>query len=91
MKSMTWHIQTEEETHVVSYTFVRLKGKMTVTIDGDSFDLPTGFLGLSTAKREIFRLGDEQAVLVVNKKGNAELLFRGQPVKLASVGEADHE
>ena len=81
MKVVTWHIQTEEETHVVSYTFARLKGKITVVIDGESFDLPAGFLGLRAAKRELFRLGDEQAVLVVNKKGNAQLLFQGEQVQ----------
>ena len=80
MKLTTWHMQVEEETHEVSYQFARMKGKITVTIDGDSFDLPAGFLGLSPQKREIFRLGDEQAVLVVDKKGGATLLFRGQPV-----------
>ena len=80
MKSVIWRVQVEEETHVVSYAFARLKGKVTVDIDGESFDLPAGFLGLGVAKREIFRLGDEQAVLVVDKKGSAQLLFRGVPV-----------
>ena len=78
MKLVTWHIQVDEENHVVTYAFARLKGKITVTIDGDGFDLPAGFLGLAASKREIFRLGDEQAVLAVDKNGNAQLLFRGQ-------------
>ncbi len=80
MKTVTWRVQAEEETHVVSYIFARLKGRITVTIDGDSFDLPAGFLGLRPARREIFRLEDEQAVLVVDKKGSAQLLFRGAAV-----------
>ena len=80
MKFMTWHIQTQEENHIVTYQFARLKGKMTVTIDGDGFDLPAGFLGMKASKREIFRLGDEQAVLVVDQKGRAKLLFRGEVV-----------
>ncbi len=80
MKEKTWTIPTEDATHTVAYTFARLKGKITVTIDGDSFDLPAGFLGLKAARREIFRLGDEQAVLAVDKKGNAELIFRGENV-----------
>ena len=57
-----------------------LEGSITVTIDGESFDLPAGFFGLGAAKREIFRLGDEQAVLVVDKKGSAQLLFQGATV-----------
>lgn len=80
MKRVIWRVQAEEETHVVSYMFARLRGKITVTIDGESFDLPAGFFGLGAAKREIFRLGDEQAVLVVDKKGSAQLLFQGATV-----------
>ena len=80
MKQKTWSVTVDDTTHTVEYTFARLKGKMTVTIDGESFDLPAGFLGLKVARREIFRLGDEQAVLAVNKKGEAELIFRGENV-----------
>ena len=80
MKTYTWQIKTEEEIHEVSYTFARMKGQMTVTIDGDDFALPAGFLGCKCAKREIFRLGDEQAILVVDKKGVPTLLFQGQAV-----------
>lgn len=80
MKTVFWRVQTEDMTHEVSYAFARLKGRITVTIDGDSFDLPAGFLGLRPARREIFRLGDEQAVLVVDKGGKAQLLFRGHAV-----------
>ena len=80
MKQKTWSVTVDDTTHTVEYTFARLKGKITVTIDGESFDLPAGFLGLKVARREIFRLGDEQAVLSVNTKGNAELIFRGESV-----------
>ncbi len=80
MKHKNWSVTVDDTTHTVDYTFARLKGKMTVTIDGESFDLPAGFLGLKVARREIFRLGDEQAVLAVNKKGEAELIFRGENV-----------
>lgn len=76
MKSTIWEINAEGETHTVTYAFSRLKGKITVTIDGDAFDLPAGFLGMHPARREIFRLGDEQAVLVVDGKGKPSLLFR---------------
>ena len=80
MKQKNWSVTVDDTTHTVEYTFARLKGKITVTIDGDSFDLPAGFLGLKVARREIFRLGDEQAILTVDKKGNAELIFRGESV-----------
>ena len=69
------------ERHVVEYAFYRLRGRLTVTIDGEDFRLPAGFLGLGAARREIFRLGDEQAVLVVEKNGRAQLIFRGGTVE----------
>ena len=80
MKQKSWSLTVDDTDHTVAYTFARLKGRITVTIDGESFDLPAGFLGLKVARREIFRLGDEQAILAVDKKGNAELIFRGKSV-----------
>lgn len=69
------------ETHTVTARFARLTGKITVTIDGDSFTLPAGFLGLGAARRDIFRLGDEQAVLCVERSGKMSLLLRGEAVE----------
>ncbi len=80
MKQKSWSVTVDGTTHTVVFAFVRMKGRITVSIDGESFDLPAGFLGLKVARREIFRLGDEQAILAVNKKGEAELLFRGESV-----------
>ena len=65
------------ETHRVVCTFSRLRGRITVSIDEDAFDLPAGFLGLCAARREIFRLGAEQAVLAVDRRGHASLILRG--------------
>ena len=80
MKQKNWSVIVDDISHTVNYTFARWKGRITVTIDGESFDLPAGFLGLKAARREIFRLGDEQAILAVDKKGEAELIFRGESV-----------
>ncbi len=80
MKQKNWSVSVDDTTHTVAYAFAPIKGKITVAIDGESFDLPAGFLGLKAARREIFRLGDEQAILAVDKKGNAELIFRGKNV-----------
>ena len=80
MQTAHWHIHTEEKEFCVSYAFSRIKGIMTINIDGEDFELPAGFLGTRAARREIFRIGDEQAVLVVDKKGKAELMFRGETV-----------
>ena len=58
---------------------------MIITLDGDEFVLPAGFLSLKAARREPFRIVDEegeaeQAVLVVDKKGKASLIFRAKEV-----------
>ncbi len=86
MKNRTWQIHTEDTTHTVSYALSRLTGRMTVTVDGDAYVLSAGFLSLRAARREPFRLvgadGEaEQAILVVDKRGEATLLFRAKPVE----------
>ncbi len=86
MKTTTWHIQTEDALHTVVYTFARLRGRITVTVNDDTFALPAGFLGLAAARREPFRLvgadGEpEQAILTVDKQGHATLLFRAKIVE----------
>lgn len=82
----TWRIPTEDGGHTVTYSLSRLTGRMTVTLDGDEFHLSAGFLSLKAARREPFRIvgaeGEaEQAVLVVDQKGNPSLLFRAQTVE----------
>ena len=82
----TWRIATETAEHVVTYSLNKFTGKMTVTLDGDEFALSAGFLSLKAARREPFRIVDsdgeaEQAILVVDKKGRASLLFRAKTVE----------
>ena len=84
-KTITWRIPAEEPTHTVTYSLNRFTGKMIVTLDGDEFTLSAGFLSLKAARREPFRILDEegeaeQAILVVDKKGRASLLFRVKEV-----------
>ena len=84
-KTTVWRIPAEEPAHTVTYSLNKFTGKMTVTLDGDEFILSAGFLSLKAARREPFRIVDEegeaeQAVLVVDKKGRASLLFRAKEV-----------
>ena len=84
-KTTVWRISAEEPTHTVTYSLNKFTGKMTVTLDGDEFVLSAGFLSFKAARREPFRIVDEegeaeQAVLVVDKKGRASLLFRAKEV-----------
>ncbi len=84
-KTTTWRIPTERCEHTITYSLNKFSGRMTVTLDGDEFTLSAGFLSLKAARREPFRIVDadgeaEQAILVVDKKGNAKLLFRAKEV-----------
>ena len=84
-KTVTWRIPTEAPTHTVTYSLNKFTGRMTVSLDGDEFTLSAGFLSLKAARREPFRIVDEegeaeQAILVVDKKGRASLIFRAKEV-----------
>ena len=84
-KITTWKITTETAEHTVTYSLNKFTGKMTVTLDGEAFDLSAGFLSLKAARREPFRIVDgdgeaEQAILTVDKKGKASLIFRAKEV-----------
>ena len=87
-KTTVWRIATEDgdaAAHIITYSLNKFTGKMTVTLDGDEFTLPAGFLSLKAARRDPFRIvgadGEaEQAILVVDKKGRASLLFRAKEV-----------
>ena len=84
-KVTTWRIPSDAPTHTITYSLSKLTGKMTVSLDGDEFTLSAGFLSLKAARREPFRIVDEegeaeQAILVVDKKGRASLLFRAKEV-----------
>ena len=85
-KITTWKITTETAEHTVTYSLNKLTGKMTVSLDGEAFDLSAGFLSLKAARREPFRIVDgdgeaEQAVLTVDKKGKPSLLFRAKIIE----------
>ncbi len=86
MKITTWRIDNEDgTTHTVTYALSRLTGRTTITVNGDTYTLSAGFLSLKAARREPFRLvgrdGEaEQAILVVDRRGRASLLFRAATV-----------
>lgn len=82
MKQTNWKLTgTDGAEHTLSVSFSRLKGKVFVTVDGEDFTLPTGFLGLSVARREMFMLGEDKALLVLDRAGNAALTVEGKQVE----------
>ncbi len=76
-----WKVQEDEVLHDVTYTCCPLIGKMTVGIDGEEFTLKSKFLFIGLARREAFRVGDTQALLVVGKSGRAQVLIKGKPIE----------
>ncbi len=85
-KHYTWEIKeevknveteaTEEVTHTVSLTTSMLTGKAIVTIDGLKFDISTRPLGLR-GTQQVFRLGEQAAILNFPKKGNPDVIVDG--------------
>lgn len=82
MKKTNWRLAgTDGEVHTLTVAFSRLKGKVFVTLDGEEYTLPAGFLGLSVARREMLLLGEDKALLVLDKAGRAALTVEGEQVE----------
>ena len=75
-KKLDWNIKFEESEHKVSLVYSMLTGKAVVTIDGDEFDISVGFLKLRGTS-QVFRLGEEAALLDFPKKGIPEVYIDG--------------
>ena len=69
MKTYRWRIPDGDAEHTVSCALSRLRGKLRVAVDGDEFDLPAGLFGLSVARREKLLLGEQKALLVLDRAG----------------------
>lgn len=82
MKQTNWKVTgSDGGEHTLSVTFSCLKGKVFVTVDGEDFTLPAGFLGLSVARREMLLVGEDKALLVLDRAGNAALTVEGKQVE----------
>ena len=70
-KKQKWHILGADGTeHVLTYTYSAFRREVTLTIDGECFLLPKG------ERQEPFRLGDEQAMLIIHRSGRAAIRTR---------------
>jgi hypothetical protein len=76
-----WTVMEDEVAHEIEYACRPILGKMAVTIDGETFGLSSKFLFFGLARREAFRVGDTQALLVVGKNGRAQVLIKGKPIE----------
>ena len=75
-KKLVWNINIEEEAHSVSLVYSMLFGKAIITIDGDEFDISTGF-GKLRGTNQLFKLGDSAAIIDFPKKGVPEVYVDG--------------
>ena len=75
-KRINWNIKLEDGEHKVSLLYSMLTGKAIVTIDGDEFDISAGF-GKLRGTSQVFRLGEEAAMLDFPKRGKPDIYIDG--------------
>lgn len=69
-KKQQFHITLDGVEHEVIYTRPTFGRRVFIEIDGERYGLPRG------AREEPFRLGDEQAILCIDRKGRASIRTR---------------
>lgn len=75
-KKINWNVALEDGEHKVSLVYSMLGGKAVVTIDGDEFDISTGF-GKLRGTSQVFKLGEVAAILDFPKKGAPDIYIDG--------------
>ena len=63
MTTTVWNITVDEVTHKVEVALEGFSGKLKVTIDDDTFELPPKFLTVFFGRREHFKLGEKLSTL----------------------------
>ena len=84
-KKYTWNITEPVESgdaveHTVTLTCSFISGKALISIDGDEYDIsvkPFSLRGTS----QVFRLGEEAAVIEFPKKGEPRVLVEGEIIQ----------
>ena len=70
-----FHVLCGDGAHELTYTRPFLSRHVVLEIDGERFELPKG------ERQEPFRLGDEQAILCIDRNGRASILVREGEVR----------
>ena len=86
-KKQVWTVKTDDGVHTLAYSYSIWSGKSVFTIDGEDFVQKMRSFRVNVARREIFRLGDEQCVLAVSGNGRAEIIYRGKTVPEGTAAE----
>ena len=75
-KKIDFDIKLEDGEHKVRLVYSYFTGKAIVTIDGDEFDISTGFMKLR-GTNQVFKLGEDAAILDFPKKGKPDVIING--------------
>ena len=75
-KKIDFDIKLEDGEHKVSLVYSYFTGKAIVTIDGDEFDISTGFMKLR-GTNQVFKLGEDAAILDFPKNGKPDVIING--------------
>ena len=70
MKTQSWTAEIDGNSYHIRYTCSRFSRRATLQINGESFPVD------KEPKEEIFRLGEEQAILCIDRRGNAAIRLR---------------
>ena len=72
--------EKQEIVHTVSLVCSNLTGKAVITIDGDEFDISVRPFSLK-GTNQVFRLGEEAAIIDFPKKGEPTVTVDGESIK----------
>ncbi len=73
-----WQVTVEGEAHEVSIEATGFLGRLSVTIDGDTFLLPSKFLTVLLGRRERLMLSDKLVLLVIKPFMRVYLVVGGK-------------
>lgn len=75
-----WNAEVEGEQYTVEIELSLFLGKLTVTVNGESFPLAPKFLTCLFGRKERFMLGDKLALLVIKPFMRADIVVGGKYV-----------
>ena len=78
MKHQKWDIEIDGENHTVERIAKSASSEQRIIIDGDEFVLPKKRFGFFTGRKEIFRLGEKQCILLIYGGGDVDIVIDGK-------------
>ena len=76
-----WNVTVDGEQYTVDIQLTPILGRLTVTINGDSFPLPPKFLTCLWGRKERLMLGEKLALLVIKPFLRADIVIGGKYVE----------